>query len=118
MDMFSAAPQRAIEYLMSKRGNDFLDMSDGSIAISTCFDIIQSIGFLIDIMEFDLMVAFGGKLFRGIDFDNDDSKNLKNQVETSRLKRHVRKPKFRKADTTNRHMIQAQDPSIMTAPWI
>jgi len=69
-DIFSTVPKETIEYLVSKYESDFFDMKKKSISIDA--DLIQSIKFLIEIIEFDLVGAFANKLYRRIDFEKDD----------------------------------------------
>jgi len=69
-DIFSTIPKETIEYLVSKYESDFFDMKKKSISIDA--DLIQSIKFLIEIIEFDLVGAFANKLYRRIDFEKDD----------------------------------------------
>jgi len=72
MDIFSSVPKETIEYLMSKRGYGFLDLDGGSIAISTYADLIQSIRFQIDIIEFGLASTFLDKAIRNADLDDGE----------------------------------------------
>jgi len=66
-DIFSTVPKETIEYLVSKYESDFFDMKKKSISIETYADLIQSIKFLIEIIEFDLVGAFADKLYRKTD---------------------------------------------------
>lgn len=69
-DIFSIIPAKTVEYVASKRGRDSFDWDGNSISIASYADLIQSIKFLIEIIEYDLVDAFADKILRNVDPDD------------------------------------------------
>ena len=70
-DIFSTVPKELIEFLASKYESDFFDIKKNSISIETYADLIQSIKFLIEIIEFDLVGAFADKVIKNFNLDDE-----------------------------------------------
>jgi len=72
-DIFSTIPKEAFEYLNSKHKNGIFDTKGDSISIVTYRDLLESVRFLIDIIEYDMVGALADKVYRNADLSEFDA---------------------------------------------